>query len=136
MRSIPLQQFKKGYRKTSTDLGYKQTSARPWQIGDLRTALLHMLQKAKNLKGLPAVMLARDGFILAVLWQTSSRGCNAGAWRLDNVKLPTGAESYPPRCEGPIMLTACTATLTWGIPVCRTDSPPLSAAQAELASGL
>ena len=93
MRSIPLQQFRKGYKKHAADLGYKQASARPWQIGDVRAVLQTMLQKSKSMTGLPAVMLARDGFILAVLWQTSSRGCNAGAWRLENVILPTGANT-------------------------------------------
>ena len=111
MRSIPLQQFRKGYKKHSVDLGYKQASARPWQIADLRTVLQHMLQKAKTMRGLPAVMLARDGFILAVLWQTSSRGCNAGAWRLDNAKLPTGASTcyFFVKC---ITLRPCNTILT------------------------
>lgn len=95
MRSIPLVQFKKGYKKHAAMLGYKQVSARPWQIGEVRTVLQQMLQRLKHMKGLPAATLARDGFILSVLWQTSSRGCNAGAWRLINVKLPTGASHYP-----------------------------------------
>ena len=93
MRSIPLQKFKKGYKRHAAALGYRQISARPWQIHDVRGTLQHMLQKLNKAKGLPAAMLARDGFILAVLWQTSSRGCNAGSWRLDNVKLPTGDAS-------------------------------------------
>ena len=102
MRSIPLQQFKKGYKRHAAALGYKQISARPWQIHDVRGILQHMLQQLNEARGLPAAMLARDGFILAVLWQTSSRGCNAGSWRLDNVKLPTGDASRivrPVHCD-------------------------------------
>ena len=93
MRSVPIQQFKKGYKRHAAALGYKQISARPWQITDLQLVLQQMLQKLKKVGGLPAVILARDAFILAVLWQTSSRGCNAGAWRLGNIELPTGEAS-------------------------------------------
>ena len=32
----------------------------------------------------------RDALVVALLWQTQSRGANAGAWRLANVRLMTG----------------------------------------------
>ena len=90
IRSIPLQHFRKGYKRHATSQGYKQQSARPWQISDVQAVLQQMLRRLNSTGGVPAAMLARDGFVLAVLWQTSSRGCNAGAWRLENVRLPTG----------------------------------------------
>lgn len=99
MRSIPLQQFKKGYRKHAAALGYKQMSARPWQLSDVRTVLQQILQKLGKAAGVCAAMLARDGFIIAVLWQTSSRGCNAGAWRLENLRLPTGDQIFKEHCK-------------------------------------
>ena len=51
MRSIPLQQFKKGYKRHAAALGYKQISAHPWQISDVRVALQQMLQKLKKTGG-------------------------------------------------------------------------------------
>ena len=45
MRSIPLQQFKKGYKRHAAALGYKQISARPWQISDVRVTQVYNMGK-------------------------------------------------------------------------------------------
>ena len=52
--------------------------------------LHHLDQQLTGLEGMPAALLKRDGFLFAVLWQTKSWGCNAGAWRLENLRLPAG----------------------------------------------
>ena len=40
--------------------------------------------------GIPQLLALRGALILALLWQTQSRGNNAGIWRLANIKPPTG----------------------------------------------
>ena len=37
------------------------------------------------------MLLARDAFLFSVLWPSKSRGVTAGAWRVENVKLMSGA---------------------------------------------
>ena len=56
----------------------------------MHAVLQHLDEQLVGLEGMPAALLARDGFLFAVLWQTKSRGCNAGVWRLENLKLPAG----------------------------------------------
>ena len=79
MRSIPIQQFKKGYKMHAAALGYKQVSARPWQINDVQTVLQHILQKLKRARGLPASswlfcgrLPAEDVTLGPGAWRTSS----------------------------------------------------------------
>ncbi len=93
MRSIVLQQFKKGYKNYAVEQGYKQMSARPWLESEVINVLQHLEHQLKQSSGMIAALLARDGFVMAVLWQTKSRGCTSGAWRLENIKLPTGKYS-------------------------------------------
>ena len=40
--------------------------------------------------GMQQLLNLRDGFIIAVMWQTKSRGNNTGVWRLSKVLLRTG----------------------------------------------
>lgn len=89
MRSIIIQQFKKGYKNFAAEQGYKQVYAHPWLESEVLTVLQYMEHQLKLRSGMSAALLARDGFLLAVLWQIKSRGCNSGAWRLENIKLPT-----------------------------------------------
>ena len=95
MRSNVLQQFRKGYVKFAAEQGYKQRSAMPWTEVEMQAVLHHLETQLIGLKGMPAALLARDAFLFAVLWQTKSRGCNAGVWRLENLKLPAGMHPSP-----------------------------------------
>lgn len=90
IRSGQLRRFKQGYRRFAEQQGYKQKSARPWKEREVRAVLEHLSKELKRATGMEAALLSRDGFVIAVLWETKSRGCNAGAWRLANIKLPTG----------------------------------------------
>ena len=63
----------------------------PWTEQEVLAVLAHLDRQLAGLEGMPAALLARDGFLFAILWQTKSRGCNAGMWRLDNLKLPAGS---------------------------------------------
>ena len=101
MRSNVLQQFKKGYVKFAAEQGYKQRSAMPWTEGEMQAVLHHLETQLTGLQGMGAALLARDAFLFAVLWQTKSRGCNAGMWRLKNLKLPVSMH--------PFLTTWCTA---------------------------
>ena len=91
-----LQQFRKGYVKFAAEQGYKQRSAMPWTEPEVHAVLHHLDKQLIGLEGMPAALLARDGFLFAVLWQTKSRGCNAGVWRLENLKLPAGKTMTAP----------------------------------------
>ena len=93
VRSIVLQQFRKGYMKFAAEQGYKQRSAMPWTEQEVQAVLQHIETEVTGLEGMPAALLARDGFLFAILWQTKSRGCNAGTWRMDNLRLPAGSTS-------------------------------------------
>ena len=42
VRSIIIQQFKKGYKNFAAEQGYKQVSARPWLESEVLTVLQHM----------------------------------------------------------------------------------------------
>ena len=123
-----LQQFRKGYSKFAAEQGYRQTSAKPWTEQEILGVLHHIEGQLKKNTGMPAVLLARDGFIFAVLWQTKSRGCNAGAWRLENIKLPTGMNSVPwSACQSSLVsrINATSSTT-------RLDSSNCYAAQTSL----
>ena len=93
VRSVAVQNFKKGYSKHAAEVGYKQVSAQPWSLAELMSALQYLRIELEHSQGIPATLLARDGFLLSVFWQTKSRGSNAGTWRLENLKLPTGDKS-------------------------------------------
>ena len=91
VRSVQLQRFRQGYAKFAAEQGYQQVSALPWQEGEVIGVLQHLSKQLLQAKGIQAVLLARDAFLFSVLWQSKSRGVNAGAWRVENVKLMSGA---------------------------------------------
>ena len=91
VRSVQLQRFRQGYAKFAVEQGYQQTSARPWQECEVVGVLQHISRQLLQARGIQAVLLARDAFLFSVLWQSKSRGVNAGAWRVENVKLTSGA---------------------------------------------
>jgi len=63
MRSIVLQQFKKGY-KNAAEQGYKQMSARPWLESEVITVLQHIEHQLKQRSGMIAALLAQP----ALFW--------------------------------------------------------------------
>ena len=91
VRSVQLQRFRQGYAKFAAEQGYQQVSARPWQEHEVVGVLHHISRQLQQARGIQAVLLARDAFLFSVLWQSKSRGVNAGAWRVENVKLMSGA---------------------------------------------
>lgn len=96
VRSVEIQTFRKGYAKCAREQGYRQTSAKPWEESDVLQVLAFLNGRIAKSTCIEAMLLLRDGFLFSVLWQTKSRGINAGAWRLDNIKLPTGRSSKMP----------------------------------------
>ena len=91
MRSVQLQRFKQGYAKFVAEQGYQQVSARPWQESEVVGVLQHLSRQLLQARGIQAVLKGRDAFLFFVLWQSKSRGVNAGAWRVENVKLMSRA---------------------------------------------
>jgi hypothetical protein len=90
MRSHTTSDWLKGYTRTCNTAGYRPTSAPPWTEPDTLVALTFLASVVDKSAGLPLLLLLRDGFCMSVMWQTMSRGDNAVAWRLENIRLPTG----------------------------------------------
>ena len=91
VRSVQLQRFRQCYAKFAAEQGYEQASALPWQEGEVTGVPQCLSKRLLQARGIQAVLLARDAFLFSVLWQSKSRGVNAGAWRVENVKLMSGA---------------------------------------------
>ncbi len=94
LRSTTVATLKKGYSKVAGENGYKQLSAKPWTKQEVTDVLVHLRRKAEKASGMARLLYLRDALIFVLLWQTKSRGNNAGMWRLENLRLPTG--SLPP----------------------------------------
>ena len=91
IRSIVVRNLRKGYGNDAKEKGYRQRSARPWTHAEMKQIMSHMEEQlAKWRDGTQHLLHMRDALILALLWQTQSRGNNAGTWRLENLRLPTG----------------------------------------------
>ena len=57
----------------------------------------HLEMQLTGVEGMPAALLARNGFLSAIIRQTCSRGCNAGTWQMEALRLPAfsaSAESW------------------------------------------
>ena len=91
VRSVQLLRFRQGNAKFVAEQGYQQVSARLWQESEVVEVMQHPSRQLLQAKGIQAVMLARDAFLFFVLWQSKSRGVNARAWRVENVKLMSRA---------------------------------------------
>ena len=90
MRSRAILQLKQGYAKLAKASGYQRKSAKPWSEGDVRGVLAYLEVKLAESTGIDQLLHIRDALVLALLWETKSRGANAGAWRLANLRLQTG----------------------------------------------
>ena len=53
----------------------------------------HLEMQLTGVEGMPAALLARDGFLFAIVWQTCSRGCNAGTLQMEALRLPAFSAS-------------------------------------------
>jgi hypothetical protein len=93
MRSSIVATLRKGYSKNATEMGYKQMSAQPWTKQEVIAVVEHLERKIVKTSGMPKLLWMRDALLFALLWQTKSRGINAGSWRLENLRLPTGMPS-------------------------------------------
>lgn len=83
--------LRKGYAKAAAEKGYRQLSARPWTKQEVTNVLDYLQRRTAKATGVPKLLLMRDALVFTLLWQTKSRGNNAGMWRLENLRLPTGA---------------------------------------------
>lgn len=93
LRSTIVATLRKGYGKDAAEKGYRQTSAKPWKLTEVMDVLAYLERKLAKATGMVKLLLLRDALIFALLWQTKSRGNNAGMWRLENLRLPTGVEA-------------------------------------------
>jgi hypothetical protein len=90
MRSSLVNSFRKAHAHRAKLGGYKKKSALPWSEQDVLRLVAYLEQQIKEADGLGLLLLHRDLLIITLLWQTCSRGVNAGSWRLANILLPTG----------------------------------------------
>ena len=98
MRSTTVATLRKGYGKDAAEKGYRQLSARPWTQQEVADVLDHLQRKIDKATGMPRLLLMRDALLFTLLWQTKSRGNNAGMWRLENLRLPTGEINMSQKC--------------------------------------
>jgi hypothetical protein len=99
MRSSLVNSFRKAHAHRAKLGGYKKKSALPWSEQDVLRLVAYLEQQIKEADGLGLLLLHRDLLIITLLWQTCSRGVNAGSWRLANILLPTGKILPPPRAR-------------------------------------
>ena len=90
LRSTSIQRLKQGYAQAAKKLGVRALAAKPWTVADVTALMMHLQSRLLVTGGMTHLLLLRDALILALLWNTQSRGANAGAWRLSNLKLPSG----------------------------------------------
>ena len=91
LKSIVVKNLKKGQANDAKEKGYRQKSARPWNVAEMHIVMNNVEEQLISCnRGIPQLLVLRGALILAPLWQTHSRGNNAGIWRLANIKLPTG----------------------------------------------
>ena len=91
MRITVVKNLRKGQANDFKEKGYRQKAATPWTEAEMQTIMKHMEEQLATCKsGMERLLVLRDALILALLWQTPSRGSNAGMWRLENIRLPTG----------------------------------------------
>ena len=79
--------LRKGNSKDAKRKGYKQKSARSWSEAEMKAVMQYPDQRSMSCSGM---QLLRYALVMAFLWQTQSTGNDAGMWRLDNIRLPTG----------------------------------------------
>ena len=86
----------KGYNNYATDLGYQKKGAEPLTEAEMHTLLESMHRTcSSNMDQHQLLLVLRDGLLFSLLWQTCFRGSNAGALRLDNIRLPTRESAVP-----------------------------------------
>ncbi len=97
MLSAQVRTMLKGYGNHATQLGYQKKGAVPLTEAEMQLLLQSMLQTCNSSRTDPhqQMILLRDGMLFSLLWQSCLRGFNAGALRLDNIVLPTGANAVP-----------------------------------------
>ena len=81
------------YANHATELGYQKRGAVPLTQLEMHSSMFQLLIKSTDQA--EQVLLARDGLLFSILWQTCYRGFNAGDVRLENIVLPTGGSSLP-----------------------------------------
>ncbi len=85
-----VEDFRVGYEKTMTELGYRPQSARPWSEEDYLKIQGHLAAEVAQLKGIPRVHAARDALVISLEWQLSTRGLTAICWQLHQFKSVPG----------------------------------------------
>lgn len=90
MRSKDVLRLRQGHANLAKSQGYRRKSAMPWSEEDVRITLEHLQGIADGSDGMARGLALRDGVMLSLLWETQCRGANAGAWRLENLRLPSG----------------------------------------------
>ena len=93
MHNMQVRNMLKGYANHATELGYQKRGAVPLTQLEMHSSVFQLLIKSTDQA--EQVLLARDGLLFSILWQTCYRGFNAGGVRLENIVLPTGGTSLP-----------------------------------------
>ena len=96
MHSMQVRNMLKGYANHATELGYQKRGAVPLTQLEMHTMLSSMFQLLiKSTDQAEQLLLARDGLLFSILWQTCYRGFDAGGVRLENIVLPIRGSSLP-----------------------------------------
>jgi hypothetical protein len=61
-----------------------------WNLNKVLGLVLHLQKAILEADSMTLLLLHRDLLIVTLLWNTCSRGPNAGSWRLENIKFPSG----------------------------------------------
>lgn len=80
----------KGYKAAAEDQAYQQKGAVPLTEAEIKQLLQYLQAQQANSSGINKQLYLRDGLAISTLWQTTTRGFNAGGIRLANIRLLTG----------------------------------------------
>ena len=93
LRSPGVRQLVQGHHSANRLQNIKPKAAIPWTQTDVTALVAHFsitLDKEPSSNAMTKLTLPRDIVVICLLWETQSRGSNAGSWRLDNLKTSTG----------------------------------------------
>jgi hypothetical protein len=90
MYSSGITQMKRGHHKANQQQHNTPLAAKPWTRGDVGAAVNQLEEALKGSAGMQALTIYRDAVILCLLWETHSRGDNAGKWRMANLRDAAG----------------------------------------------
>lgn len=83
-------QLQRGHHRANRVQHVRPQSAVPWTEIDVVAVVRSMSDRLATADGAYKLALYRDITIVCLLWETQSRGSNAGSWRTANLRDSTG----------------------------------------------